>query len=156
VKPESVITTPISSPDIFPTLLDIAGAKPQPGQILDGVSLMPVFKGNELPERALFWHYPHYGNQGGAPSAAIRRGDYKLIEWMEDDRIELFNLARDVGERTDLSRDNPELVAELSQELRAMQRQVGAKFPTPNSKYDASKPSGRAATRPKEKKAGER
>jgi arylsulfatase A-like enzyme len=151
VKPKSVVDTPVASPDIFPTLLEVTGAKPQSGQILDGVSLMPVFKGGNLPERALFWHYPHYGNQGGAPGAAIRRGDYKLIHWMEDDRVELFNLAKDLSEKTDLAHDNPELVAKLSEELRQIQKQVGAKFPNPNSKFDPSKPSGRSGGQPAEK-----
>jgi arylsulfatase A-like enzyme len=67
---------------------------PAPGQVLDGRSLVPLLRGGALPERALFWHYPHYGNQGGAPAAAVRRGDWKLIEWQEDGRVELFHLAR--------------------------------------------------------------
>src|SRR5690606_36872893 len=92
VKPGSVVSTPVSSPDFFPTLLEAVGATPPPGQILDGVSLMPLFEGGALPERALYWHYPHYGNQGGAPFAAIRRGDWKLIEWLEDQRVEVFDV----------------------------------------------------------------
>src|SRR6185312_11050050 len=103
VKAGSVVEAPVSSPDFFPTLLEAAGAKPQPGQTLDGRSLMPLLKGGESPERALFWHYPHYGNQGGAPGAAIRRGDWKLIEWLEDGRVELFDLAADPGEQIDLA-----------------------------------------------------
>jgi arylsulfatase A-like enzyme len=147
VKPGRVITTPVSSPDFFPTLLAAAAAKPQPGQVLDGVSLLPVFQGHDLPERALFWHYPHYGNQGGAPSAAIRRGDYKLIEWYEDARVELFNVATDLGEQTDLAKTQSARAAQLRAELHAWQKQTGAKAPTPNPKYDATKPSGRAAKR---------
>ena len=147
VKPGSVVSTPVSSPDFFPTLLEVAGLQPQPGQVLDGVSLVPVFKGGTLPERALFWHYPHYGNQGGAPSAAIRRGDWKLIEWYEDRRIELFNLARDLGEQTDLAPTEPARAAALRAELHAWQQQVGAKFPIPNPNYDPAKPNGRFAAR---------
>jgi arylsulfatase A-like enzyme len=148
VKAGSVVSTPVSSPDFFPTLLEAAGAKRQPGQVLDGVSLVPVLKGGTLPERALFWHYPHYGNQGGAPSAAVRRGDYKLIEWLEDGRLELFNVAQDVGEQTDLATKEPQRVAQLRDELRAWQKNVGAKLPTPNPAYVAAQPSGRAAKRP--------
>jgi len=148
VKAGSVVNTPVSSPDFFPTLLEAAGAKPPPGQVLDGVSLVPLFKGGTLPERALFWHYPHYGNQGGAPGAAIRRGEWKLIEWQEDRRVELFNLAQDLGEKQDLAVKEPERVAQLRDELHAWQKQVGAKFPTPNANYDPDKPSGRAANRP--------
>lgn len=148
VKPGTVVSSPVSSPDFFPTLLEIAGAKPQPGQVLDGVSLVPLLKGDTLPERALFWHYPHYGNQGGAPSAAIRRGDWKLIEWFEDRRIELFNLAADIGETTDLSRKEIARADALRAELQAWQREVGAKLPTPNASYDPGQPSGRFSARP--------
>lgn len=148
VKPGSVVSTPVSSPDFFPTLLEAAGAKPQPGQILDGTSVLPVLKGGTLPERPLFWHYPHYGNQGGAPAAAVRSGDWKLIEWLEDGRTELFNLAQDIGEQTDLAAKEPQRAARLREELHAWQKQVGAKYPKPNPNYNATKPSGRAANRP--------
>ncbi len=146
-KAGSIIKTPVSSPDFFPTLLEVAGVKPSPGQTLDGTSLLPVLKGGTLPERALFWHYPHYGNQGGAPGAAIRRGDWKLIEWQEDGRAELFNLATDLGEQNNLAGKEPQRVAQLRAELAAWQKQVGAKFPAPNSNYDPTKPDGRAAKR---------
>jgi arylsulfatase A-like enzyme len=148
VKPGSVVSSPVSSPDFFPTLLEVVGAQPQPGQVLDGTSLLPLFQGGTLPERALFWHYPHYGNQGGAPGAAVRRGDWKLIEWQEDHRVELFHLAQDPGEQTNLATTEPQRVAQLREELHAWQQQVGARFPIPNPTYDPAKPSGRSATRP--------
>ena len=151
VKPGGVVSTPVSSPDFFPTLLEAAGAKPQPGQTLDGVSLVPVLKGGSLPERGLFWHYPHYGNQGGAPNAAVRRGDYKLIEWFEDGKVELFDVKQDIGEQNDLASKQPERVAALREELRAWQKSVGAKFPTPNPAYDAAKPDGRGSNSPSKK-----
>ena len=147
VKAGSVIRTPVSSPDFFPTLLEAAAAKPQPGQVLDGVSLVSLLKGGSTPERALFWHYPHYGNQGGAPCAAVRRGDWKLIEWTEGNRAELFNLARDIGEKTDLADKEPQRVAKLRAELAAWQKDVGAKFPIPNPSFNPAKPNGRAAKR---------
>lgn len=154
VKPGSVVKTPVSSPDFFPTLLEVASAKPRPGQILDGTSLIPVLRGEALPERALFWHYPHYGNQGGAPAAAVRRGDWKLIEWQEENRTELFNLAEDIGEQTDRATQEPERVAQLRAELADWQTRVGAKFPIPNPSYDSAKPSGRASNRPGSKPPG--
>lgn len=153
IKAGSVVSTPVSSPDLMPTLLEIAGAKPQTGQKLDGRSLAPIFKGEPVSERALFWHYPHYGNQGGAPAAAIRRGDWKLIEWLDDGRTELFNLAQDLGERTDLAAKEVQHVAALRAELRAWQKDVGAKFPIPNPVYDPAKPDGRAANSPNKKPA---
>jgi hypothetical protein len=116
--------------------------------VLDGVSLVPVLRGQSLPERPLFWHYPHYGNQGGAPSAAVRQGDWKLIEWLEDNRIELFHLGRDRGETTDLAETEPQRALQLRARLHAWQESVGARFPTPNPRYDSARPSGRAARRP--------
>jgi arylsulfatase A-like enzyme len=148
VGPGRTITAPISSPDLFPTLLDAVGAKPQTGQTLDGLSLVPLLKGESLKERALFWHYPHYGNQGGAPGAAIRRGDWKLIEWSEENRCELFNLASDPGEHKDLSQSEPARADELRAELHEWQKQVGAKFAVPNRGYDVTKADGRFAARP--------
>jgi arylsulfatase A-like enzyme len=152
VKPGSVIAAPVTSPDFFPTLLEAAGAKPAPGQILDGVSLVPILRGGTAPDRAIFWQYPHYGNQGGAPAAAVRRGPWKLIHWFEDDRFELFNVVADLGEATDLAAREPARVVALRTELAAWQKNVGAKFPTPNPAYDPAKPSGRESPRPAAKK----
>ncbi len=147
IKPASVVRTPVSSPDIFPTLLELASAAPILEQTLDGMSLVPVFKGGTLPERPLFWHYPHYGNQGGAPAAAIRRGNWKFIWWFEDARSELFNLASDLGEKSNLVESEPERARSLQQELFAWQKEVGAKSPVANKKFDPSKPNGRFAAR---------
>lgn len=142
-----IIKTPVSSPDLFPTLLEATGTNALPDQTLDGVSLLPLFKNHELPERALYWHYPHYGNQGGAPAAAIRKGDWKLIEWFEDDQIELFNLASDIGEQHDLATKEPQRAQELLSDLEAWKKEVGAKAPIVSPAYDANKRSGRAARR---------
>ncbi|MGN6544582.1 MAG: sulfatase [Aureliella sp.] len=147
LKPGSVSDTPVSSPDLFPTLLEVAGAQPQAGQVLDGASLVPVLKGDGLPERALFWHYPHYGNQGGAPGAAIRRGKWKLIEWYEDDRVELFDLESDLSEKNNLAQSEPDRVRALQAELHAWQKEVGAKLPSRNAAYDPSRTDGRVAVR---------
>lgn len=146
-RPGTVVAAPVSSPDFFPTLLEAAGAGPAPGQRLDGISLVPLLRGQSAPERALFWHYPHYGNQGGAPAAAIRRGPWKLIQWFEDDRVELFHVERDLAETTDLAGREPARVVALRTELAAWQRDVGAKFPQPNLGYDPAQPGGRAAAR---------
>lgn len=148
VKAGTVCETPVSSPDFFPTLLEATGTKPKPGPMLDGTSLMPLLRGTELPERALFWHYPHYGNQGGAPGAAIRRGNWKLIEWFEDSKLELFNVTADPSETKNLADAEPERVRQLRGELHAWQQDLGARFPTTNADFDPMKPSGRAAGRP--------
>lgn len=147
VRPGSTNASPISSPDLFPTLLELAGTRPAAGQTLDGVSLVPLLRGETLPERPLFWHYPHYGNQGGAPGAAIRRGDWKLIRWFEDDRVELFRLTDDLGEEHDLAQAEPARVAALRTELDTWLTQVGAQYPTKNPNYNPDKPNGRIANR---------
>jgi arylsulfatase A-like enzyme len=145
IKAGSISGVPVSSVDYFPTFLEAAGAGKPDGLVVDGLSLFPVFAGGSLPERGLFWHYPHYGNQGGAPAAAIRKGNHKLIHWFEDDRVELFDLSADLPEKNDLALARPDLVDALGMELKAWQEDVGAKFPTPNPNYDPAKPSGRAA-----------
>lgn len=147
IKAGSVSGVPVCSPDYFPTFLDVTGAPAPEKGIIDGKSLVPVLTGGELPERSLFWHYPHYGNQGGAPAAAIRKGNYKLIHWYEDDRVELFDLSADLSEKNDLALARPDLVDALGAELEAWQKEVGAKPPLPNPAYDAAKPSGRSASR---------
>jgi len=145
IKPGSVSDVPVCSVDFFPTFLEASGAKAPEGLKIDGASLIPVLTGGSLPERALFWHYPHYGNQGGAPAAAIRRGNHKLIHWFEEDRVELFDLSTDLSEKNDLALARPDLVDALGAELKAWQEDVGAKFPSPNPNFDPAKPSGRAA-----------
>jgi arylsulfatase A-like enzyme len=148
IKSPRVIDTPAISPDYFATVLEAMGATRDPAEILDGTSLMPLFSEKALPERSLFWHYPHYGNQGGAPGAAILRDQWKLIHWFEDDRVELFHLAADPSESKDVAALHPERVERMRGELKAWQANVAAKPPIPNTSYDPKKPSGRAATRP--------
>lgn len=144
-KPGSVITAPVSSPDFMPTLLDAAKLDQTKSMQRDGVSLRATLQDSPAPERALFWHYPHYGNQGGAPAAAIRRGDWKLILWYEDNRTELFDLAKDLSETKNLATENPEKAAAMLAELKQWQKGVGAKLPSENSNFNANKPNGRGA-----------
>ncbi len=120
---------PVISTDFYPTLLDIAGLPLKPSQHLDGVSLMPLLKGEVRSlDRDLFWHYPHYSNQGGFPGGAIRSGSYKLIERYEDGRVHLYDLSHDPGERTDIASNHPEMVNELRDRLHAWYESVDAKF----------------------------
>ena len=130
-KPGSICRTPVTSTDFYPTMLEMAGLPMRPEQHLDGVSMVPLLQGDQQPsDRALFWHYPHYGNQGGAPGGAIRQGDWKLIEWYEDGRLELFNLAKDLGEQDNRAKEMPEKAAELHKLLVQWRSQVGAVMPT--------------------------
>jgi len=131
----------VTSPDFLPTLLDLAGLPARPGEHLDGQSFAPVLESPEvaLPERAIYWHYPHYSNQRGKPNGAVRQGRWKLVEWYEDGRTELFDLQRDLSETTDMGSDHPEIAHDLLEKLRTWRTSVGARMPTPNPNYQ-SKP----------------
>ena len=132
-----VCDVPVNSADYFPTLLNLAGVEAPPGP-RDGVDISALLAGEErgLAREAMFWHLPHYSNQGGTPTSAVRRGDFKLIEFFEDDRVELYNLAEDGGENRDLSREMPGRRNELRTLLRQWRDDVGAQMPTPNPDYD--------------------
>lgn len=122
--------TPLSSPDFYPTLLELAELTPRPAQHVDGRSFVPLLHGESLPERPLFWHYPHYGNQGGTPGAAVRLGDWKLIEFFEDASVELYDLHNDPSETTNLATQHPKRSKALLALLHTWQEDVAAKFPT--------------------------
>jgi hypothetical protein len=108
----------------------MAGLPIRPGQHVDGISLLPVLKRTgSLNRDELFWHYPHYSNQGGKPGAAVRAGDYKLLEFFEDKRVELYNLREDISEKNDLSNTMPDKKTELLNKLHQWQNSVGAQFP---------------------------
>jgi arylsulfatase A-like enzyme len=128
-KPGSSSDVPVIGMDFYPTLLEIAGIPAKPKQHRDGVSLVPILKGTGgIKSRPLFWHYPHYGNQGGFPGGAVRMGDWKLLERYEDGRVQLYNLKSDVGERTDLASKHPDRVAAMRKRLHAWYKDVDAKF----------------------------
>ena len=131
------VATPVITTDWLPTLLEIIGEK-VPDQ-LDGVSLAGLLTGKgSLPERPLFWHIPHYTNQGSRPSGAVRLGDWKLIEHYEDGSVELFNLKNDPGETRDLAAQEPALTKKLHDRLRAWLKDVGAQMNEPNPMFDAA------------------
>ena len=125
-KTGAVSHEPICSIDLFPTLAAAAGAKVKHG--LDGVDLMPVLRGESAEPRSLYWHYPHYSNQGGIPGGAIREGDYKMIERYEDGRIHLYDLKDDIGEQRDVAEIHPEKVSQMRARLHAWYEEVDAKF----------------------------
>ncbi len=130
----SVCDSPVTSTDFLPTILDLAGLNSRPGLHLDGVSFVPLLRGESQARGPMYWHYPHYGNQGGAPTAAIRDGDWKLIEWYEDGRLELYNLADDIGEQRNLSDSNPAKRDELHAKLVAWRKSVDANMPSAGPK----------------------
>ncbi len=138
----SVCAEPVITPDFYPTLLQICGAgdaKHNAG--VDGESLVPLLKDAKakLKREAIYWHYPHYHPGGATPSGAVRAGRWKLVEFYEDMSQELYDLADDVGEKTDLAAKMPEKAKELRDRLHAWREAVGAQMPTPNPNY---KPAG--------------
>ena len=133
------IDYPVSGTDFYPTFLELAGAQQLPKEHNDGISLLPLFKGETLAERPLIWHFPHYGNQGGEPSSIIRRGNWKLIHYYEDGRKELYDLSKDLGEKTDLAAAYPDKVQELNKELFDYLTEVGAKYAKPDPEYSEEK-----------------
>jgi arylsulfatase A-like enzyme len=129
-RPGSTCPVPMISDDFYPTLLEIVGLPPQPKQHVDGVSIVPLLKeSGTLKRETLYWHYPHYSNQGGTPSGAVRHGDLKLVEYYEDGRTELYDLKNDLGERTNLAAKMPGRLQELRGLLNAWRRSVGAQMP---------------------------
>jgi arylsulfatase A-like enzyme len=125
---------PIISVDLFPTLADLAAA-PMPAQDVDGVSIASLLRGsNRLNRTDLFWHFPGYlgtghGQWRTTPVGAIRSGDYKLLQFFENDRVELYNLATDIGERNNLARVKPALANQLKAKLMVWRESIEAPMP---------------------------
>ena len=135
-KTTSKLTTPVTGADFYPTILDLAGLPLQPEEHIDGQSLVPVLQGDSIPERPLYWHYPHYGNQGGSPSSIIRVGKWKLIHYWESDEDELYDLTVDIGEQNDLAESEAEKTAALRQQLLDWLEEVGARYPVPDPEHN--------------------
>lgn len=135
-EPGAVSNTPVTGADFYPTMLELAGLPLNPNQHADGRSMVPLLKGDSLPPRPLFWHYPHYGNQGGEPSSIIRRDAWKLIHYWEDDRNELYDLATDPHEAIDVSTKHRARVGKMHDELIGYLAQVGARIPARDPRFD--------------------
>lgn len=133
---QQVCDIPVSSVDFVPTILDMVGVEALMPANVDGESLTPLLAEQGAPAReALYWHYPHYSNQGGRPGGAIREGRYKLIENYEDGSLELYDLENDLGEKNNLASDMPDLAASLQAKLNTWRNQVQAQMPTPNPDF---------------------
>jgi len=131
--------TPVVLTDLVPTLLSAAGLDPaKKVGPLDGMSLLPLWNGESLPARPLFWHFPNYTNQGSRPAGAIRDGDWKLIEHFEDGSLELYNLADDPGESNNQAETESQKATELQSRLQAWRQSVGAQKVVGNSEFDAT------------------
>ena len=140
----TVCDVPVIGTDFYATILDMVGAhRGKAGEDgVDGVSLVPLLKGDQeapkqFAERGLYWHWPHYSNHGAqSPGGAVRYGDYKLIEYYENDTVQLFDLKTDPGEQHDLARSEPAKAQELRGRLHAWREAVNAEMPVPNPNFD--------------------
>ena len=140
--------TPINSVDLYPTLLELAGGTPPADYPLDGVSYARLLTsgGKEpLPREAVYWHFPGYlgagqGTWRTTPAGAIRSGDWKLLEFFEDHRLELYNLRNDVGERENLAVREPDRTKQLHAQLVAWRQSVHAPLPTAGKPDPAAQP----------------
>lgn len=131
-----VSDVPVTQQDFVPTLLDACGVRAE--VTFDGTSVLPLWKGDKLADRTLYWHFPHYTNQGSRPAGAIRDGRWKLIEHYEDGRTELYDLSTDVGEEKDLAVSEPERVKSMREKLAAWRKEMKAQGNTPNPAFDAA------------------
>lgn len=139
VRPGSACEVPVSGIDLYPTFMELAGQPLPPEQHIDGRSFLPLLAGRDAPAlagRDLFWHYPHYGNQGGDPSSIISRDPWKLIHYHEDGRDELYHLGNDPGEQHNVAAAHPREAAAMRARLDRWLREVGATFPTPDPEYN--------------------
>lgn len=140
--PGSICETPIMTIDYYPTIIELANSAGDPthNADVDGVSIIPLLKApNSKLDRELYWHYPHYHAGGDGPYSAVRDGDWRLIEFHEDKRLELYDLAHDLGESTNLAIARPNIANNLHQKLLEWRRSIDAQMPSPNPNHDASK-----------------
>ena len=135
----AVSRIPVTGTDFYPTILELAEIPFRSAQHVDGVSLVPLLKGQDIPKRDLYWHYPHYGNQGGEPCAIIRSGIWKLIHYYEDGRNELYNISVDVGEQDDQTKAKPKIKAELAAKLETWLKETNALIPEQDDRFDPAK-----------------
>lgn len=144
----AVCDQPINSVDLYPTLLEVAGGKRPANYPLDGVSYLKLLTSggrDRLDRQALYWHFPGYLGAGAAswrttPAGAIRAGDWKLLEFFEDGRLELYNLRDDLGEKKNLAKLMPDKVTELHGKLVAWRQSIQAPMPTPNKPVGTAQP----------------
>ena len=136
IEEGTVSTACVTGTDYYPTLLDLCGLPLIKKQHKDGSSFKKALYGKQYKRNPMFWHFPHYsGGLGGRPSAAIREGDYKLIEFFEDHHIELYNVVQDISEKNDLSKSEEKLASKMLRKLHQWQKEVDAKMPVKNEFY---------------------
>ena len=119
----------VISTDFYPTILEMLGLESKSLQHVDGKSFVNALENKQYNRGAIYWHFPHYSNHGmQSHGGAIRLGDYKLIEYFENNSFQLFNLKNDIGEQNDLSTSEPEKAAELLSMLNEWRRETSAQM----------------------------
>jgi len=132
----------VTGTDYYPSLLEMIGLPSMPKQHMDGKSFVPALKGNAYDRGAVYWHFPHYSNHGyQSPGGAIRLGKYKLLEYFENGTVQLFDLENDIGEKHDISKENPETMKKLLRMLHGWRKEVDARMP--KVKTSSSRPKTR-------------
>ncbi len=141
VKPGATCAAPTISYDFFPTFVDFAGGMLPANQAIDGLSLRPLLEDakSRLDREAIHFHYPHYHHS--RPASAIRKGDWKLIEFLDGSAPELYHLGEDLSETKNLAAERPELTTALQKELNEWRLSVGARMPLKNPHYDEKRAS---------------
>jgi arylsulfatase A-like enzyme len=143
----SISARPMTGCDWFPTFLHAANLPKEPQNHVDG----RIINDETKESRSLYWHYPHYGNQGGMPGGAIREGRWKLIEWYEDGSVELYDLDADPSETNNIAEERKDIAKRLRAALADWRDEVGAKMPTPNPLYKKPERNQPHSFRPVEK-----
>ena len=140
-KTGSECSVPIVSTDFYPSILEMVGVPQLPKQHVDGKSFVPLLEGmTDFKRDAIFWHFPHYSNHGmQSPGGAVRYKNFKLIEYYENNTVQLFDLDKDLGELHDLAKENPAKVKELTDMLHKWRKSINAKMMPPNPEYVAGK-----------------
>lgn len=133
----AVCSTPVSSIDFFPTIMNMVGSEADISSDKEGVNISPLIRGTSIEPRSLYWHFPHYSNHGmHSPGGAIRSGRFKLLEYFENDSVQLFDLVNDIGEQNDLSATETEKVKELRKKLELWRKEVGAQTMNSNPNFN--------------------
>jgi arylsulfatase A-like enzyme len=128
-KPGMQSNVPVTSMDLYPTLLDMAGLPQKGEQHIDGVSLVPLVRGEQTQRDTLYWHFPHYQGEGAYPASAIRKGDYKLIVNYHHHDSLLFDVVNDPDETKNLAAAMPEKTEALRKQLMVYLQETGAHIP---------------------------
>jgi len=146
IQPGSICSEPVISVDFFPTFLRTLGLESMVKEPVDGTSLLPLLRqSGALNRQAIYWHYPHYHSSSIGPCGAVRKGDYKLLEWFDEticgpgNKFELYNLKQDIGEQNSLAKKMPEKTSELRELLTNWRNKVNAQMLTPNPNYNPQK-----------------